>query len=66
MDPDHTAPGSTQFVYEPSNILVDDKRYTFCDYALKGLINVSSVCFHEMHARLRGPNNVLILHQNYR
>ena len=51
MDPDQTAPtgggavwsGSTLFVYEASNILVDDKKHTFCDYALKGLINVSSV-----------------------
>ena len=35
MDPDHTAPtGSTLFVYEASNILVDDKKHTFCDDAL--------------------------------
>ena len=40
MDPDETAPvgavgsGSTQFYYEASNILVDDKKQTFCDYAL--------------------------------
>ena len=32
MDPDQT--GSTLFVYEASNILVDDKKHTFCDYAL--------------------------------
>ena len=45
MDPDQTAPtGITLFVYEISNILVDDKEHTFCDYALKELINVSSVC----------------------
>ena len=40
MDPDKTAPleavlsGSTMFVHEASNILVDDKKHTFCDYAL--------------------------------
>ena len=40
MDPDQTAPtgavgsGSTQFAYRASNILVDDKKHTFCDYAL--------------------------------
>ena len=39
MDPDQTAPvgvdwsGSTLFVYEASNILVDEKN-TFCDYWL--------------------------------
>ena len=39
MDPDETAPTgavwsrSTLFVYEASNILVDDKNRTFCDYA---------------------------------
>ena len=39
MDPD-PAPvgavlsGSTLFVSEASNILVDDKNHTFCDYAL--------------------------------
>ena len=52
MDPDQTAPigavlsGSTLFIYDASNSLVDDKKYTctFCEYALKGLINVSSVC----------------------
>ena len=39
MDPDQTAPtgavrsGSTLFVYEALNILVDDKNHTFCDYA---------------------------------
>ena len=32
MDPDQTAP--TLFVYEASNILVDDKKHSFCDYAL--------------------------------
>ena len=40
MDPDQTAPtgavgfGSTLFVYEDSNISVDAKKPTFCDYAL--------------------------------
>ena len=40
MDTDQTAPTgvvwivSTLFVYEASNILVDDKKHTFCDYAL--------------------------------
>ena len=38
MDPDQTAPtvgsGSTLFIYEASNSLVDDKKHTFCDYAL--------------------------------
>ena len=40
MDPDQTAPtgavwsGFTLFIYESSNSLVDDKKYTFCDYAL--------------------------------
>ena len=43
MDPDQTAPvgvvcsGSTLFIlfiYEASNSLVDDKKQTFCDYAL--------------------------------
>ena len=40
VDPDQTAPtgavwsGSRMFVYETSNILVDDKKHTFCDYAL--------------------------------
>ena len=41
MDPDQTAPkggavysGSTLFIYETSNSLVDDKKHTFCDYAL--------------------------------
>ena len=49
MDPDQSAPrgavwsGFTLFVYESSNILVDDKN-TFCDCALRGLINVSLVC----------------------
>ena len=35
MDPEQTAPtgGSPLFVYEASNILVDDKKHTFCDYA---------------------------------
>ena len=42
MDPDQTAPTgavstwSNLFVYEALNILVDDKKNTFCDYALKG------------------------------
>ena len=45
MDPDQTAPtGFTLFIYEASNSLVGDKKHTFCAYALKGLINVSSVC----------------------
>ena len=40
MDPDQTAPtgavssGFTMFVYLASNILVDDKNHTFCDYTL--------------------------------
>ena len=40
MNPDQTAPvgavwsGSTLFVYEASTILVDNKKHTFCDYAL--------------------------------
>ena len=40
MDPGQTAPtgavwsGSTVFVYEASNILMDVKKHTFCDYAL--------------------------------
>ena len=40
MDPDQTAPtgavcsGFTLFIYEGSNSLVDDKKHTFCDYAL--------------------------------
>ena len=35
MDRDQTAPsGSTLFIYEASNSLVDDKKHTFCDYAL--------------------------------
>ena len=40
MDPDQTAltgavySGSTLTVYEASNILVGDKKQTFCDYAL--------------------------------
>ena len=40
MDPDQTAPagavwsGSALFVCEASHILVDDKKHTFCDYAL--------------------------------
>ena len=32
MDPDQTAP--TLFVYEASNVLVDDQKHTLCDYAL--------------------------------
>ena len=40
MDPDQTAPagavlsGFTMFVFEASNSIVDDKKHTFCDYAL--------------------------------
>ena len=40
MDPDQTAHAgavwsvSTLIVYEASNILVDDKKHTFCDYVL--------------------------------
>ena len=40
MDHDQTAPteavlsGSTLFIYEASNSLADDKKHTFCDYAL--------------------------------
>ena len=37
MDQDQTAPvwsGSKLFIYEASNILVDNKKHTFCDYAL--------------------------------
>ena len=40
MDPDQTAPtgavlsGSILFTYEASNSLMDDKKHTFCDYAL--------------------------------
>ena len=40
VDPDQIAPtgavwsGSTLFIYEASNSLVDDKKPTFCDYAL--------------------------------
>ena len=40
MDPDQTAPtgavlsGYILFVHEASNILVDDKKHTFCDYTL--------------------------------
>ena len=40
MDPNQIAPtgavssGSTFFVYEASNILVDDKKHLFCDYPL--------------------------------
>ena len=73
MDPDQTAPlgavwsGSSRCVYEASNNLVDDKKHTFCDYALYVLLNVRSVCirlgFHEMHARLHGSKSVLTLYQ---
>ena len=44
MDPDQTAltgeirSGSTLFVYEASNILVDDKNIHFCDFALRGFM----------------------------
>ena len=40
MDPDQIAPtgavwsGSTMFIYEALNNLDDDKKHTFCDYAL--------------------------------
>ena len=44
MDPDQTTPTGaptgtvwsvfTLFVFETSNILVDVKKHTFCDYAL--------------------------------
>ena len=40
MDPDQTAPteavwsGFTLNIYEALNSLVDDKKHTFCDYAL--------------------------------
>ena len=40
MNPDQTAPtgavrsGFTLFIYEASNSLVDDKKHTFCYYAL--------------------------------
>ena len=54
-------------MYEASNSLVADKKHTFCDYALLGLLNVSSVCirlgFHEMHARLRGSKSLFTLYQ---
>ena len=37
MDPDQTAPtGSTLFVYEASNILVDDKNIHFVIMRYKG------------------------------
>ena len=42
VDADQTAPtgavwsGSTVFDYEASNNLSDNKKHTFCDYALKG------------------------------
>ena len=40
MDPDQTAltvavrSESTMFIYNASNSLVDDKKHTFCGYAL--------------------------------
>ena len=38
VDPDQSTgavwSGSTLFVSETTNILVDDKKHTFCDYAL--------------------------------
>ena len=40
MDPDKTAPkgavlsGSILLVFEASNSAVEDKKHTFCDYAL--------------------------------
>ena len=46
MDPNQTAPTGavTLFVYEASNILVDDKKKrTICDYAHQGLI-LNSKC----------------------
>ena len=73
MDPDQTAPvwavwsRSTLFVYEASNILVDNKNIHFVVYALRVKIHVSSVCIRlgfSWNARtLAGPNNLLILHQ---
>ena len=36
MEPDQTAPGSTLFVYEASNILVDDKNKHFVSMRFKG------------------------------
>ena len=36
MDPDQTAPGSTLFVYEVSNILVDDQNIHFVIMHFKG------------------------------
>ena len=51
MDPDQSAPtgavwsGSTLFVFEASNILVDDIHVVICDHELLGLINVSSRTF---------------------
>ena len=53
MDPHQTAPtgavfsGSTLFVYEVSNILVDDKNIHFVNMRfLKGLINVCEFSVH--------------------
>ena len=40
VDPDQTAPtgavwsGFTLYIYEASNSLGDDKKHTFCDFAL--------------------------------
>ena len=66
MDPDQTAPTgavlsvSVLFVFEASHILVDDKtcalRVNKCEFSVY-------TDFHEMHARLRGPSNLSILHQ---
>ena len=36
MDPDQTAPGSTLFIYEASNSLVDDKILHFVIKRFKG------------------------------
>ena len=74
VDPDQTAPkgavwsGSTLFVYEASNVLVDVKKnpYILWLWALRGNkceFSVYTVNFHEMHVPLRGRNNLLILHQ---
>ena len=52
MDSEQTAPtgtfwsGSTLFVYEASKTFSGQQKNnnTFCNYALLGLINLSSVC----------------------
>ena len=66
MDPVSVWFGSTLFVYATSNISVDDKNIHFLVCALR--VNKCALCvyrydFHEMHARLRGPNYLFILHQ---